>query len=56
MAQAFAGTLGGRGHGAIVNVISALSWVTLPGATCSYSASKAAAWALSNAMRQELRA
>jgi NAD(P)-dependent dehydrogenase (short-subunit alcohol dehydrogenase family) len=56
MAQAFAGTLGERGNSAIVNVISALSWATLPGATGSYSASKAAAWALSNAMRQELQA
>lgn len=56
MAQAFAPTLAARGGGAIVNVISALSWVTLPGVTGSYSASKAAAWALSNAMRQELKA
>lgn len=56
MAQAFAPTLAARGGGAIVNVISALSWITLPGATGSYSASKAAAWALSNAMRQELKA
>lgn len=56
MAQAFAPSLAARGGSAIVNVISALSWVTLPGATGSYSASKAAAWALSNAMRQELKA
>ncbi len=56
MAQAFAPTLAARGGSAIVNVISALSWVTLPGVTGSYSASKAAAWALSNAMRQELKA
>jgi NAD(P)-dependent dehydrogenase (short-subunit alcohol dehydrogenase family) len=56
MAQAFAPTLAARGGSAIVNVISALSWITLPGVTGSYSASKAAAWALSNAMRQELQA
>jgi NAD(P)-dependent dehydrogenase (short-subunit alcohol dehydrogenase family) len=56
MAQAFAPSLAARGGSAIVNVISALSWVTLPGVTGSYSASKAAAWALSNAMRQELKA
>jgi len=60
MAQAFAPTLADRaaggGDSAVVNVISALSWVTLPGVTGSYSASKAAAWALSNAMRQELKA
>jgi NAD(P)-dependent dehydrogenase (short-subunit alcohol dehydrogenase family) len=55
MAQAFAPTLAARGGSAIVNVISALSWVTLPGVTGSYSASKAAAWALSNAMRHELK-
>jgi short-subunit dehydrogenase len=48
--------LAARGGSAIVNVISALSWITLPGVTGSYSASKAAAWALSNAMRQELQA
>lgn len=56
MARALAPTLAARGGGAIVNVISALSWVTLPGVTGTYSASKAAAWALSNAMRQELKA
>jgi NAD(P)-dependent dehydrogenase (short-subunit alcohol dehydrogenase family) len=56
MAQAFAPTLAARGGSAIVNVISALSWITLPGLTGSYSASKAALWALSNAMRQELKA
>lgn len=45
-----------RNGSAIINVISALSWATLPGVSGSYSASKAAAWALSNAMRQELTA
>ena len=56
MAQAYAPTLAARGGSAVVNVISALSWATLPGVTGSYSASKAAAWALSNAMRHELKA
>lgn len=56
LAQAFAPALAARGGSAVVNVISALSWVTLPGMTGTYSASKAAAWALSNAMRQELKA
>lgn len=56
MAQAFAPILAARNGGAIINVISALSWATLPSITGSYSASKAAAWALSNAMRQELKA
>src|SRR6185503_5803392 len=44
-----------NGGGALVNVLSVLSWVTLPGSAL-YSASKAAAWALTNGLRQELRA
>lgn len=55
MAQAFAPILATHRGSAVINVISALSWATLPGVTGSYSASKAAAWALSNAMRQELK-
>lgn len=53
LAQAFAPVLARQGGGAIVNVLSALSWLTLPGSG-GYSASKAAGWALSNALRQEL--
>ncbi|WP_226100565.1 SDR family oxidoreductase [Dickeya oryzae] len=56
MTQAFAPILAAHSGSAIINVISVLSWATLPGITGSYSASKAAAWALSNAMRQELKA
>lgn len=56
LTQAFAPILAKHDSSAVINVISALSWVTLPGMTGSYSASKAAAWALSNAMRQELKA
>lgn len=56
MTQAFAPILAARSGSAVINVISLLSWATLPGLTGSYSASKAAAWALSNAMRQELKA
>lgn len=52
--QAFAPILSLSDRSAVINVISALSWATLPGITGSYSASKAAVWALSNAMRQEL--
>lgn len=53
--QAFAPILAKNGGGAIVNVLSVLSWVSLPnGAT--YSASKAAAWAITNGLRNELRA
>jgi len=56
MTQAFAPLLAAHSSSAVINVISVLSWATLPGVTGSYSASKAAAWALSNAMRQELKA
>ena len=51
MTQAFAPLLAAHSSSAVINVISVLSWATLPGVTGSYSASKAAAWALSNAMR-----
>ena len=51
--RAFAGTLGAHGGGAIVNVLSALSFVAFAGAT-SYSASKAAEWMLTQATRVEL--
>jgi NAD(P)-dependent dehydrogenase (short-subunit alcohol dehydrogenase family) len=54
LSQAFAPALKANGGGAVLNVLSALSWVTLPG-LAGYSASKAAAWALSNGLRTELR-
>ena len=54
LSQAFAPVLKANGGGAVLNVLSALSWVTLPG-LAGYSASKAAAWALSNGLRAELR-
>lgn len=53
ISRAFAPVLARNGGGALVNVLSALSWVNLPG-TALYSASKAAAWSLTNALRQEL--
>ena len=54
MARAFAPVLRENGGGALVNVLSVLSFVSMPqGAT--YSASKAAAWSLTNALRMELR-
>ena len=56
MTQAFAPTLAAHWGSAVVNVLSALSWFTLPSISGGYSASKSAAWALSNAMRQELTA
>ena len=54
IAQAFAPVLRENGGGALVNVLSVLSFISMPqGAT--YSASKAAAWSLTNALRIELR-
>lgn len=53
LSEAFAPILAKNGGGAILNVLSVLSWVTLP-RTTTYSASKAAAWALANGLRSEL--
>jgi len=55
LSRAFAPILRANGGGALVNMLSALSWATLPG-TGAYSASKAATWAITNGLRQELRA
>jgi NAD(P)-dependent dehydrogenase (short-subunit alcohol dehydrogenase family) len=55
MAGAFAPVLRDNGGGALVNMLSVLSFIAMPeGAT--YSASKSAAWSLTNALRMELRA
>jgi NAD(P)-dependent dehydrogenase (short-subunit alcohol dehydrogenase family) len=51
--RAFAPILGANGGGAIVNVLSVLSWLTMPG-TAAYCASKAASWSLTNSLREEL--
>ena len=53
MTRAFAPILGSNGGGAILNVISALSWFSVPGAG-AYAASKAAAWTLTDSTRLEL--
>lgn len=53
LVQAFAPQLAAR-RGALVNVLSVLSWISLTGAE-TYSASKAAAWSLSNGLRHVLR-
>ena len=55
LASAFAPVLEANGGGAIVNVLSALSWVSFP-SVATYSASKSAAWSLTNGLRNELRA
>ncbi|CAN7336023.1 SDR family oxidoreductase [Variovorax sp. LjRoot290] len=54
LSRAFAPVLAKNGGGAIVNVLSALSWISLPGAA-TYSTSKSATWSLSNGLRNELR-
>jgi NAD(P)-dependent dehydrogenase (short-subunit alcohol dehydrogenase family) len=54
MSKAFAPVLKNNGGGALVNMLSALSWISFPG-TGAYSVTKAAAWALTNGLRVELR-
>ncbi|CAM3337459.1 SDR family oxidoreductase [Kibdelosporangium persicum] len=49
--RAFVPVIERNGGGAVLNVHSILSWVHIGGA---YSAAKAAGWAMSNALRQEL--
>ena len=53
MTRAFAPILAANGGGALLNVASALSWFTVPGAS-AYAASKAAAWSLTDSARLEL--
>ena len=55
MCRAFALVLARNGGGAVVNVLSVASWLTSP-FNGSYGASKSAEWALTNAIRVELRA
>ncbi|GAA4618224.1 SDR family oxidoreductase [Actinoallomurus liliacearum] len=54
MCRAFAPVLARNGGGAMVNVLSVASFFANP-AMGSYAASKAAAWALTNGVRVELR-
>lgn len=55
MSRAFAPALAANGGGALVNVLSVASWVN-GGELAAYSASKSAAWSLTNALRHELAA
>ena len=55
MSQAFAPVLKTNGGGALLNVLSVASWVN-GGELAAYSASKSAAWSLTNALRHELAA
>ena len=51
--RAFAPVIEGNGGGAVLNVLSVLSWLH-PAGLGSYAVSKAAAWALTGATRDEL--
>ena len=53
VSKAFAPVLKANGGGALVNVLSVASWVN-SGELAAYSASKSAAWSLTNALRHEL--
>ncbi len=53
LARAFAPVLAANGGGGIINVLSIASWITGP-LLATYSATKSAAWSLTNALRQEL--
>lgn len=55
MSKAFAPVLKANGGGALLNVLSVASWVN-GGELAAYSASKSAAWSLTNSLRNELAA
>ncbi|MDI1261470.1 SDR family oxidoreductase [Aquabacterium sp.] len=54
LSQAFASVLAANGGGGIINVLSVVSWINAP-VLGVYSASKSAAWGLTNGLRHELR-
>lgn len=51
--RAFVPVLEANGGGAVLNVLSALSWFTAPSAG-AYAAAKSAEWSMTNALRLEL--
>jgi len=53
MIRAFAPVLAANGGGAVVNVLSALSWFAAPGSG-AYAAAKSAEWNMTNGVRLEL--
>ena len=55
MSKAFAPVLKANGGGALLNVLSIVSWMN-GGQLAAYAASKSAAWSLTNSLRHELAA
>ncbi|WP_329565054.1 SDR family oxidoreductase [Streptomyces sp. NBC_01361] len=53
MSRAFAPVLERNGGGALVNVLSVLSWVSIP-VSAGYAAAKSAEWSVTNALRVAL--
>ena len=53
LSRSFAPILAANGGGAIVNVLSAVSWMTMK-EVATYAMSKSAAWSMTNALRLEL--
>jgi NAD(P)-dependent dehydrogenase (short-subunit alcohol dehydrogenase family) len=53
VARAFAPVLAKNGGGAMIDVLSVVSWINRP-ALAIYGASKSAAWGLTNALRNDL--
>jgi NAD(P)-dependent dehydrogenase (short-subunit alcohol dehydrogenase family) len=53
VSRAFAPVLAANGGGALVNVLSGLAWMSLP-TSGGYSSAKAAMWAATNSLRQNL--
>jgi len=55
VSQAFAPVLAQNGGGALLNVLSVSSWISAP-VLAGYAVTKAAAWSVTNGLRNELRA
>lgn len=55
VSRAFAPVLASNGGGAFVNVLSVASWISSP-ALAAYAVTKAAAWSLTNGVRDAVRA
>ncbi len=53
LSKAFAPTLAANGGGAVVNVLSAVSWMSIK-EVATYAMSKSAAWSFTNGLRLEL--